>query len=299
MTNDIKINLGGVEGIYTFKAVNITTGKERELKGISPNIITNAGLNAIGSSDLLLNNIVVGTGNSTPVGTDTALGNQVASTSTVQTSSNGCQSTAPYFLYYSVTMRFPQGGAAGNLTEVGMQTSSGVLFSRALILDSGGNPTTLTILSDEYLDVTYQYRIYPNTTDTNASLTLSGTTYTVVFRPASISSYTNSYCSYGLAYNGSTFTAYNGDIDVITSVPSGTASFTGNYSTVNYTSGSKQLTFVLTAGLDDGNFSGGISAFYMAVNNGAFQFSVDPPIPKDNFKILVLNVSLGWDIYTP
>ena len=58
---------------------------------------------------------------------------------------------------------------------------------RALILDGGGSPTTLTILSDETLDVTYTIRVYPPTTDVTGSITLDGVSYGYTIRPCNVS----------------------------------------------------------------------------------------------------------------
>jgi hypothetical protein len=48
------------------------------------------------------------------------------------------------------------------------------LYSRALILDGALNPTTITVLSNEYLTVYYQQRIQMPLTDASGSVTISG-----------------------------------------------------------------------------------------------------------------------------
>src|SRR5690606_39029584 len=57
--------------------------------------------------------------------------------------------------------QFGQVKSAGNLSEVGILRSSttGPLWSRALILDGQGNPTTITVLPDDFLTCYYTLRI--------------------------------------------------------------------------------------------------------------------------------------------
>ncbi|KAK6697116.1 hypothetical protein SNK04_014381 [Fusarium graminearum] len=94
--------------------------------------------NAIGNS-LTLAACRVGTGSTAPAVTDTALANQVATTTTVSARTSGVQATTPYFGWFRSTYRFAPSGTAQNLAEVGVATlATGGLFSRALIVDGGG-----------------------------------------------------------------------------------------------------------------------------------------------------------------
>lgn len=301
----------GVEGIYSFKAVNAVTGVERDLDGIisdeSPNMVVDSGLNALGSeTNTLARYCKVGTSSSPVLASQTALGNEVASTQTVQAQSGGCQATAPYFSWGRITFRFGQGAAAGNLTEVGISDNNNALFSRALILDSGGNPTTLTILSDEYLDVTYELRFYQETADQNFVVTLYGVDYDVLARPANITgvftnpggiitSYFYSHITY---YYTTQYYYYNGVIGPITGQPSGSSdsNYTG-YGT--YVNGSLEKNFILSLGLNNGNLAGGIKSVYIKTHKADWQLQFTPAIPKDNFKTLVLNIYVSWARYTP
>lgn len=64
------------------------------------------------------------------------------------------------FGWTRLTRQFGEGVAAGIVAEVGAgwAASGDTLFSRALITDGAGNPTTITVLSDEYLTVIYELR---------------------------------------------------------------------------------------------------------------------------------------------
>src|SRR5690606_36950343 len=61
----------------------------------------------------------------------------------------------------AVRHQFGLGEAAGNLLEIGIQhtSASGPLWSRALILDGQGDPTTITVLPDDFLTCYYTLRI--------------------------------------------------------------------------------------------------------------------------------------------
>lgn len=110
--------------------------------------------------------IAVGTGNSTPVVGQTGLDNLLAFSSSVIASNSGNQlSTSPRYIWAQATYRFAAGTATGNISEVGfgwtVGSSKNNMFNRALIKDMGGSPTTITVLSDEVLDVVAELRHYP------------------------------------------------------------------------------------------------------------------------------------------
>lgn len=129
------------------------------------NIVLDTGLAQM-SSGVWIDRCCVGTGNSTPVATQTQLDTFKASTTTIQgTVESGVQlTTLPYYDWLRVTYRFGEGVAAGNISEVGMGWANANLWNRALIKDNNGNPTTITVLSDEYLDVITEIRVYPQET---------------------------------------------------------------------------------------------------------------------------------------
>lgn len=310
MTNN-KINIKGsygVAGIYSFNISNAITGEVREVSDIiaddHPNMILDIGLEALGTTNIALG-CRVGTG-STPVNaSQTTLANTLASTTTQQANTAGIQSTPPYFVWGRRTFRFNAGVAAGNLTEVGVysQLSGNPLFSRALIVDSSGNPTTLTILSDEYLDVTYEIRIYPYLNDQTFTVTLLGVDYTVLVRAANVNSVIGINSSYIFSWALFWYTSYNcyyynGDIGTITGNPSGSA-YSLDTTFGNYVSNSYERTAIASLGLNDGNLAGGIKSVLLRSNKAYWQASFTPAIPKDNFKTLVMNYTIGWSRYTP
>ena len=95
---------------------------------------------------------------------------------------------SPYYRWAKVTWRFGQGVAAGNISEVGLGWGNSNLWNRALIKDANGNPTTITVLSDEYLDVVSEIRDYPTLSSSGSFNLLDKTgaiinTYTVLGSP--------------------------------------------------------------------------------------------------------------------
>ena len=145
-------------GFYKLVATN-SKGQTRVVADWFCNLILDAGLNRLGTGGII-DRISVGSGNSTPTAGQTALDTLVATTTTaVGGGVNSYDSVGNTYAFSRSTYRFATGVATGNLTEVGAGWSGG-LFSRALIKDGGGVPTTVTILSDETLDVIYELRVY-------------------------------------------------------------------------------------------------------------------------------------------
>ena len=288
------------------------------------NLILNVGLDLIGTSTNAMGPTLtacrVGSGSTTPANTDTALVAQVASTTTIAGSAQGVQSTAPYFGWFRKTFRFNTGVATGNLSEVAVANAAtgGTLFSRALIVDGAGVPTTISVQADESLDVTYELRLYPPTADIPWSTTISGTTYSGVVRADSVTSSTgwNSsgpvWMMDAASFNlkgvilGTTqgMTVYNGAIGAVTASPSGTSSSVdlssaGAVTPAAYTAGSYQRGHAVLIDLAQGNVAGGITAFRITTGIGRYQFSVSPVLPKDGTKRLTLNVTFSWARYSP
>ena len=270
-------------------------GTRRVLADWFPNLILNGGLDRVGDNTDYMNWCQVGSGSTAPVATQTALVNRIAGTSTRQSSVEGAQASAPYYGWFRRTYRFAQGVAAGNLSEVGVGwATSGSLFSRALILDGGGSPTTITVLSDEVLDVTYELRRYPGTVDLTGTVVLDGVTHNWVSRVSGVTLA----ASWGGAWRTALdyASAHSGDIgDVTASAPSGTSR---NLSVTNlaYSSGSYARAATVSAGLNDSNLSGGIRSIliFSYAGSGNYQIQFNPAIPKDNTKVLSLTIQHTW-----
>jgi hypothetical protein len=295
----------GIRGMYKIEAVNVTDGRRRVLADWFPNLITTNGGNLLGSGGNALTYCSVGTGNTPPALTDVQLVSLVATTSTLNSFTRGNSGSSPYYGTTNVQFNFAAGTATGNLSEVGVGSASNgtSLFSRALILDGGGNPTTITVLNTEALYVTYQLNQYVPLVDGSGSFVINGTTYNYTVRGANATSNAWAYQT-GDSAGLSSVTAYNGSIGTITGSPSGTSSGESSHVNNAYSTGSFQNTGVSTFGLTQGNLAGGISALLANFgasfsSRGQFQFGLTPAIAKDSSHNLTLNFTASWVINSP
>ncbi|MFP5422465.1 MAG: hypothetical protein ACLGID_13490 [Gammaproteobacteria bacterium] len=294
---EVKVN-GEVSGYFIMTATK-PDGTTRLLAEF-PNIITDLGLNQMATANNYLNYCQVGSGSATPAASDIALSSRIASTLTKISQTDGVQTSSPYFVWSRRTYRFAAGVATGNISEVGVSAVSvGQLFSRALVLDTMGAPTAITVLADEILDVAYEFRYYAKITDDTGSVTLTGglgATYSWIFRPANIGTSNTSTGWYqNQAMNtGSQFRVYAGTIGSITTIPSGVNAVVNTMSSNAYVTGSFTQSFVMTAGPADGNIVGGIRSIAMKMGMGYFQLQLTPAIPKTAADTLALSISHTW-----
>lgn len=157
----------GLSGHFTFRVHGGRRGAKTLAK--TKNLILDNGLNMIlgfGANNPwgVFNGIFVGAGTTPADIGQTSMVNLVASQTTNVGWGHGWVAASGGEAAYGLSRlskQFGQGAAAGNLSEVGVGRSATDLFSRALIVDGGGNPTTITVLPDEYLTVVYELRRYP------------------------------------------------------------------------------------------------------------------------------------------
>lgn len=294
-----------VEGWFSLSAFKVDAagneipGTRREPVPTFRNLITNGGLNRMGTAQDWLNYCQVGSGSATPSPTDSALASRVASHSGLMSVVNVAQPSAPYYLSCTRTFRFEAGVATGNLSEVGIGwDTTGALFSRALILDTAGTPTTITVLADEVLDVTYQFRCYMPTVDTSGSIELGGVTYSWIGRASQVTEAGVPYAWMApkaaiLDYEGFNY-LYNGAIGAITTEPAGDRVQGASVSNSQYSTDSFAREGTITFGLAGGNISGGAKAMAYVHGIGRYQIGFTPAIPKDATKVLTLKVRTAW-----
>lgn len=284
------------EGYYKIEAVK-ADGSRRILADWFPNLILNAGLDRMASSGDYLSACQVGSGSTAPIASQTSLAALVASTTTYQADTSANSGSSPFFARRTVTFRFAQGVATGVLAEVGVGwASSGSLYSRALILDALGTPTTITVLADESLDVTYELRMYAWAAETSGTISLKGVLHNTTLKSANAGEW-----SLGGPFGSALYTenrcfAYTGSPSVdISGSPSGTL-ITGNASAVaaSYTPGSYAITINITAGLTQWNNALGIGAIRPLAGWGRWQIGFSPNIMKTSSDILTLQVRHSW-----
>jgi len=345
---EIKLRFRGRFKLEAFKqddAGNEIPGTRKEV-GWFDNLITDTGLNNIGlRPSQCFRGCQVGSGSTAPNVTDTALVSRIGSSVDRFATSSGRNYTDPLnrFLWFRRTYRFAPGVATGNVSEVavvygsndGGSDSSGamhpnaMLLSRALVLDDEGNPTTVPVLADETLDVSYEFRIYiPDNVDVTGTLTFNGVVTNWTLRNCEVNNNPEVNAGGWLlggapSYMGLDFTyrqsvgfgenvAYVGatsGISAETGFPTGTARGMGPgggegfVSNVAYISGTHYIDFkhnwgLATAGtgINDPN---GIGAARFVTHNMSWQVGFTPRIAKTGDMVLDYTMRLSWARYVP
>lgn len=315
MTHDIQLGVR-LRGEYKL----IVTGPNACETDWMPNLVLNQGLDRLAVAGANINAYCsIGTGTTTPANAQTGLVAYVAHQAVSGGLSNIVNAGAStYAAAFNYTYAFAQGAAVGNMAEIGVGWATGgvSLFSRCLIVDGAGTPTTLTLVSLDQLTVRYRVVVTPDLGDTSSSVTISGIAYSYVARIAQIAAnFLNSVTSsadpltvgsWGNHYdNGNAFSYPAGcTIGAITSVPSGTAtglqcsptSAAGTYTTGNY-----YRDTTINIPVAGGNSAGGIGGLKLNFDTGGagghigvWQVVFSTAIPKDNTKTLALVVRFSW-----
>jgi len=278
------------------------------------NLILDQGLDRIGAGwNQVIAYAQVGTGTIAPAVTQISL-ETPAGGSTQQTSPNGgiVNSGAPaYETTYTWSFAFAQGAVVGNITEIGVgwAATGSTLFSRALILDNLGNPTSITIVAIDQLTVFYRLKIVPPLSDITGTVTIGGTPYNYTARVAQAGSFANATWTFWasqIAQAGSlvpprgALTYGSGSVlGAITGSPtlaSGTS--TTSISSGTYTPGSFNRDATVTWSISQGNATGGIQAIafnYGVQDSMRFQYRFDTVIPKDNTKTMSITSNISWN----
>lgn len=266
------------------------------------NLVLDSGLAQM-SKGTWIDRCCVGTGNTAPSISQTALASFLASTTVVQTSSAGVQATAsPYYSYALVTWRFAVGIAAGNISEVGLGWGSTNLWNRSLIKDANGNPTTITVLADEYLDVVSEIRCYPQQ-NLNGNFNLLDKTGAI------ISSHTYS----GLPRLGGASVDFNqvainnvfiytGLLGGVTTPPSGTLLGNSSGSQHSYTYPTNTSIRVVVSfnvsqvnGVHQSINVTGLGLLNGAAGNNGYKIQISPTITKNSTQKMTYTFELSWD----
>ena len=164
-----------LEGFYSLK---VHGGKRGEIDfGTHKNMILDAGITHMLTGEYPLAYIHIGSGSSQPNPKQVQLDAKFAHTSRNKNITRGYVSaedseTGKAYGYDRLTVQFDKGAAKGNIAELGVgdNTQGNPLWSRSLVLDKSGSPTTITVLDDEFLTVTYEARRYVNTETVTTTL---------------------------------------------------------------------------------------------------------------------------------
>jgi hypothetical protein len=276
-----------------------------------PNLIVDAGLDFIGSTGTTLtcmNNAQMGTGGTAPATTDTGLQTPIGTRVSKDFASNA---SGPAFAYWQETLQFTflEANANGNLAEIGLfsSTSGGTMWTRQVLKDGTGTPTTITKTSAERLQVTYNVRLYSPTADVTGNVTISGTVYAYTVRAANINQ-SGAWGAFPLTgyFAGGSCGAYLTESNVL-GTTSGNIAGPQDGNTIQtstsigaYTPGSFNRQHTYFWDTNRGNFTTGVGGvLYGGTNANAFMFqcSFGTQIPKTALKQLTIVALLSWGRY--
>lgn len=290
------------------------------------------------STNTHISGVVFGAGTATPSETDTALQSYLGGGNSFQAGGTIRNSTVnPLSVTNWVTIRCSEGAVVGNVSELGiyrgtstsaLPPSSGVnLATRARIVDGMGSPTTITVASDEFLEVTFYWTVYlMNGVTGTLTINLLGTptNFDYEIRPISMQNttlvsefYTSGSSTRELTmgfkigstnliqYSGVTGETSFGDPSESGAPPNQNIA-TNKFTDITqgpYTPGSKQRTFTLRLPLNNGNIAApGIRSFNLQTGGAhstaqwfMHQVLLDGPFQKMAGQIfdLPIQVTLG------
>ena len=295
--------------------------------GYQKNLILNQGLDFFGGNNGsdMMEYCVIGSGNSQPVYTQNKLdttitGVVVNSVASYKYDYDAARDGNLYKTNKVIKYSFSDLNNV-NISEVGLasnysNTTTYYLCTRALIKDSQGNPTTITVLSGEILEIYYKLWIVYDVTDKTGTLNLldgvgGSTAYNYIARLAGVggtniggsAQYGNSTVGLALsegAGNNGHYVA-NGEIGAITGSPSGTSSeYNPSLSTAAYTPGSYKRQITWSLSISQANFAIRSALFYTKMGFWQIRFGSvadDSPINKTNTQTLSIPIEFSWGRY--
>ena len=295
--------------------------------GYQKNLILNQGLDFFGKdSGSMTAYCVIGSGNSQPSYTQNKLDTFLAATGTTgypaypvcKTDYDKIRDGNLYKA--SVTNKYSFTNIVGNISEVGLasdysESTTYNLCTRALTKDSQGNPTTITVLSGEQLDIYYKLWRITDLTDKNTTLNVldgvgGSVAYNVITRPSYIGfnsgdyDYANRSIGIPAAYRMGAALNINGDTGELTATNSTFSPVnSSNVSSITwspYILGSYKRQLTAKATVNELNLN--IRRFQIQIGFGDFQFRVgkasdDSPIVKTDTQTLSIPIEVSWGRY--
>ena len=302
-----------------FRCVLTDEGGEVKLDtGYQKNLILDQGLDFFGGGKggSLNASCAIGSGNSTPEVTQTGLDSFIAITSGSSSTNSREYSDKGdnlYRVWEQKQYRFT-GLDNVNISEVGLASqgsspSNIYLTTRALIKDSGGLPTSISVKKGETLDIYYKVHKVIDIRDVSYVINIldgnGGTIpYNVTARPVNIGGGTQGSLAFSPVHI-STAAEYSGSLVASGELtnnkivyPSGSLSpmYTGVVESP-YIKGSYKKRFSLELGLNIGN--GNIRTFAVTASSGAYQLRYgsvadDSPIVKTAKDIASFPFEVSW-----
>lgn len=308
MNLNAQINVGALFKLIAHKGDGVPT-KET---GWFHNLVLDTGLKQL-SVGTAISHCFVGTGNSEPKPEQTGLDSHLAETTQVLRTEQGrdVKSAEPFYWIRKV-YRYNEGAAKGNLAEVGTGWVHGSCFNRTLIKDDLGNPTTITILEDEFLDVVVEFRVYPQksfTKELKLKNKLGAVVSTHTLKGSCIIGQDpyQSHASLGKVYLGSPSSGYSGLVvykdsahleDITTTCTGAQFQVGGNNTYPTPTSCKWTGRVELGVGNDWAHKAFQIGVSYLcswqAEHAIGYKWEIDPPIPKNNNQVLQYSLTVSW-----
>ncbi len=301
---NLHLDISGTYELKVLRADGTTRVHIPEFK----NLIVDQGMDKIGANSAFMSSAFAGSGSTAPVVGNTTMQSLLGQTTTVSRDQAESTYSTPRYMVEKRVYSFAIGAVVGNVAEVGVGWNTGtpLVFSRALVVDGGGTPTTITVLVTEQLVLTY--RLYVKIPDAPITFTYvdGATTYTI-----------NAQCQFVAANNG--FTNFpsgifgsagypgNAGIKETDVLPAINADFVGgpfnspDYTPPAYVNGSFKQTFPAVFSAAGGVYPTGVGSaiFYTRDGFGRWAMNFSPKLPKIAGQTMQLTFELTWARGTP
>lgn len=275
------------------------------------NLITDLGMDQYGSTAGFSPSIAyccVGTGASAPSFSDTTLVAPLAVIGPTTIQGAAYVAGPPAYAFQSAFWAYTLGSVIGNISEIGagpIASGAGTTlskfrtYSRQLILDSLGNPTTVSVTSSDQLNTSYQLRLYYDLTDSTTSINISGNTYGGTIRRSltTIGNLGGPLATNGEPPSWGTTRAflYTGTVGTTSAGPGGLSLSTPFHTYGIYTPGG--FTKTVTSHWGTTNLGTVQSIQLGAPCLGFWQANLAPGFPKTSSNTLDISWSIAWARY--
>lgn len=279
------------------------------------NIVTDTGLNYMGTNNVaILAKCQIGSGNSTPNPNQSSLDALIASVSgSVISYDYDYNPDNPIYINSQTNLFKFTNLNNVNITEIGLMPNiSGYndIATRALIKDAMGNPTSITVLTGEVLEVYYTMAQVFSTEDSSFQINVydkdgNAELYNVDVRLAYAGHAENMY-NVGRELSPKSCYVFNDELKAVTSTN------TGRFDTIDakasdmsvYVPNSFKRIINAKATLSKANNASGIRRIMIGTTMGFWQFrfgrvSDDAPLQKSDQKVLEFPVEFNWGRYEP
>ena len=297
-------------------------GTVKEDTGYQKNLLLDQGLEFFGGNhgSTLNLRLLIGSGNSTPEVTQTVLDAPVSIASSTSTNSDYSYvdgGDGLYKFWEERVYRFTD-IANINISELGLASSRSSststpligdywLTTRALIKNLSGNPTTITLLEGEFLDVYYKIHKVLDISEKSTVINMTdgdggSIPYNVKIKGVYVgSSSMNTVAGYSSYVASQTYFSNSEWVDV-TSSPKG--SRLANLASVEpYVERSYKRVYKISAGLNDANMeirtiSTGNSSHFIPFQVRFGSVADDSPIPKTASDSFEIRLEMSWSRYS-